>query len=486
MAYALFEVPSGWLGDVFGPRKVLIRVALWWSFFVALTGMVGMQVGNYVLGGVGTAGRRAIPFRRGRGGSLPQHHPRLHNWFPYHQRGFAQGAVWMCGRLMGGLTPLVFTILVSGIPARQTADRGEITQQFCRRSCPGGLFLRSSALLGIIWCVVFALWFRNRPEEKPSVNAAELALIRAGRADSPPSHAGVPWGRILASPDLWLLWLSYACLTYGWWFYITYLPGYIEQNYHVPAASLRGAIYKGGPLWMGALGCIAGGFLTDWFIRRTGNRRWGRRLFGVVAHGLTALCFSSCASRPGAGSFFIIIALAGFCTDLSMASSWATCQDIGGRYAAIVAGFMNMIGNLGGTAATWIFGFVLERSLAAHAHAMNATVNRFGRGEECGPGARLPDQFSHLRRHVCDRCSLLVAHRRNPAHRRQSAKLNRLPFRPATAHEGCPSASRILRSTRRVGLVILAICGIFGIGGIACWVRDLLSQMLTYWNATCQ
>ena len=217
---------------------------------------------------------------------------------------------------------------------------------------------------------------------KASVNAAELALIRAGRTDPPPSHAGVPWGRILASPDLWLLWLSYACLTYGWWFHITYLSGYMEQNYHVHADDLMGALYKGGPLCMGALGCITGGFLTDWFIRRTGNRRWGRRLFGVVGFGLTAICFSCCACRPSAVSFFIIIALAGFCTDLSMASSWATCQDIGGRYAAIVAGFMNMIGNLGGTAATWISGFVLERSLAAHAHAMNATVESLSAAEK--------------------------------------------------------------------------------------------------------
>src|SRR5262245_39856682 len=41
LAYALFEVPTGWLGDVFGPRKTLIRIVLWWSFFIAVTGLVG-------------------------------------------------------------------------------------------------------------------------------------------------------------------------------------------------------------------------------------------------------------------------------------------------------------------------------------------------------------------------------------------------------------------------------------------------------------
>jgi MFS family permease len=37
-AYALFEVPGGWLGDRIGPRKVLMRVVLMWSVFTALTG----------------------------------------------------------------------------------------------------------------------------------------------------------------------------------------------------------------------------------------------------------------------------------------------------------------------------------------------------------------------------------------------------------------------------------------------------------------
>ena len=37
-AYALFEIPGGYLGDAIGPRKVLMRIVLWWSFFTAATG----------------------------------------------------------------------------------------------------------------------------------------------------------------------------------------------------------------------------------------------------------------------------------------------------------------------------------------------------------------------------------------------------------------------------------------------------------------
>ena len=39
LAYALFEIPTGYCGDQMGARKVLIRVVLWWSFFTAATGL---------------------------------------------------------------------------------------------------------------------------------------------------------------------------------------------------------------------------------------------------------------------------------------------------------------------------------------------------------------------------------------------------------------------------------------------------------------
>src|SRR5438445_5539960 len=41
LAYALFEIPTGWMGDKYGPRKTLLRIVVWWSVFVALTGAAG-------------------------------------------------------------------------------------------------------------------------------------------------------------------------------------------------------------------------------------------------------------------------------------------------------------------------------------------------------------------------------------------------------------------------------------------------------------
>src|SRR5215510_9542895 len=49
LAYALFEVPSGWLADRFGARLMLTRIVVWWS---AMTGATGMANGFTSLLGV--------------------------------------------------------------------------------------------------------------------------------------------------------------------------------------------------------------------------------------------------------------------------------------------------------------------------------------------------------------------------------------------------------------------------------------------------
>jgi MFS family permease len=372
-AYAIFEIPTGWLGDVFGPRSTLIRIVLWWSLFTALTGLVALTLpGGITLGLTALVVIRFL-FGVGEAGAYPNITRALHNWFPFTERGAAQGTVWMSGRLMGGLTPLVLLVLVEGLAVEGSAPGAPDFLVAPLLSWREAFWLFGG--LGVIWCLLFALWFRNRPEEKATVNEAERAIITSGRHDVAAAHAGVHWLKLLKSRNLWYLCLMYFCASYGWYFNITYLPSFLGEQYGVRQTSLSGALYKGGPLWMGALACLAGGFLTDRFIRRTGNRKWGRRLFGVVGHGLCALCFLACVFIPKAPValytflFFLAISLAAFWNDMTMGSAWATCQDIGRRHAAIVAGCMNTIGNLGGAAAGYLTGEILKASAASYVAA---------------------------------------------------------------------------------------------------------------------
>lgn len=353
-AYAAFEIPSGWLGDVYGPRRTLIRIVLWWSLFTVLTGTV-TATGFLFMSGLMTLTVIRFLFGVGEAGAYPNITRALHNWYPSTARGSAQGAVWMSGRFMGGLTPLIWLLVTN-------------TLQLSWRTA---FFL--FGVIGTIWCVAFFYWFRDRPDQHPKVNASELALIQAGRADEGQAHANVPWLKLFSSPNLWFLCLMYACAAYGWYFNITYLPQFLETQFKVDPKSTVGAIYKGGPLLFGAVTCLIGGVLSDAFIRRTGNRKWGRRLFGMIGHSLCGICYLLCLVAPSAMWFALAISMAAFWNDLTMGASWATCQDIGKRYAAIVAGAMNTVGNLGGAAAGWITGTILGSYLAAGAASIGVT-----------------------------------------------------------------------------------------------------------------
>ena len=358
IAYALFEVPTGWLGDRFGPRHTLLRIVLWWSLFTGLTAVVGFHVCGVVLG-LGFLVTIRFLFGVGEAGAFPNITRALHNWFPLTQRGFAQGTVWTAARLAGGLTPLIWWVIVSQaqMPWRDT---------FC-----------FFAAIGLIWSVLFWRWFRNRPEEHPGTNEAERALIVEGRNESEQRSTqglAIPWKHFLRNRNVWLLGLMYACQSYGWFFYITYLPTYYKLRFPQSASGWLGALCMGSPLWVGAIGCFVGGKLTDWYIRRTGDLRNGRRYFGAFGHGATAICFLLCPMVSSAAGFFVTIALAGFFTDLTMGSSWAMCQDVGRRFAAVVAGTMNMIGNVGSALAGWVTGTVVIRAVTAHAAAQNVAV----------------------------------------------------------------------------------------------------------------
>src|SRR5262249_4751916 len=112
----------GWLGDVFGPRKTLIRIVLWWSFFIAVTGLVGRISGVFVfdvtlpeltLYGFETLIAIRFLFGIGEAGAYPNIARALYNWFPLRERGRASGMVWMSARFMGGLTPLVMILLLN-------------------------------------------------------------------------------------------------------------------------------------------------------------------------------------------------------------------------------------------------------------------------------------------------------------------------------------------------------------------------------------
>jgi MFS family permease len=336
-AYAIFEVPSGWLGDTRGPRSTLLRVVAWWTVFVALTGFTGLTVGGVFVGFAALVGIQFL-FGVGEAGAFPNIAKSLYNWFPAADRGFAKSAVWMSARFMGGLTPLVWVLMV---------DIGKLSWR-------EALWVFAAA--AGTWCVVFYFTFRNKPAEHPRVNAAELAEIDAGRS-SQTGRVVVPWGVLLRSRNLWAVCLMYVVTNFCWYFLMYNHPGLMRAAYpdlaQTDGGKIQLALLSGAPLLVGMFGCLLGGVLSDRYIRRTGDRTWGRRLFGMIGYGGAGVCYLAAAGVKATDptnlwGFAGLVVLMGFMNDLIMGPAWATCQDIGRQYAATVSGAMNMFGNLVG------------------------------------------------------------------------------------------------------------------------------------------
>ncbi|MBA4187740.1 MAG: MFS transporter [Planctomycetaceae bacterium] len=353
LAYAIFEIPSGWLGDTQGPRSTLLRVVLWWSVFVALTGFVGTDYLGVYLGFTALILIQFF-FGVGEAGAFPNIAKSLYNWFPAADRGFAKSVIWMCARFMGGLTPLIWVLMTD------------------KRM--GDLHWREAmwifAAIAALWCVVFYFFFRNKPSEHPGVNAAELAEINAGRYETK-GKVVVPWGKLIRSRNLWAICFMYVITNFCWYFLMYFLPGTMREQFKDWNETISGTLMlnllAGCPLLIGMFGCLLGGTLSDRYIRRTGDRKWGRRLYGMIGYGGAGLCYFAAAgvtlAAPGnlfLFAFFVI--LMGFMNDLIMAPAWAVCQDIGRDYAATVSGAMNMFGNLfGGVSTLLITGLIREK-----------------------------------------------------------------------------------------------------------------------------
>ncbi|MBW3597517.1 MAG: MFS transporter, partial [Planctomycetes bacterium] len=198
--------------------------------------------------------------------------------------------------------------------------------------------------------VAAACWAitRDRPAVHPRVNEAELDLIRYGRPKEATASEGLarglPLGRIVASRSLWLSCISQWCTNVGWIFLVAWLPTYLERVHQTPVESR--AWLAAIPLTVGWLGMLGGGWLTDRLVSRVGLR-WGRALPMSLTRFLAMSAYLMCLFDLPVWAAVAAFSVVAFATDLGTASTWAFCQDVGGRHVGSVLGWGNMWGNLG-------------------------------------------------------------------------------------------------------------------------------------------
>lgn len=334
VAYGLFEIPGGWMGDRFGPRATLMRVVLMWSLFTAATGWtwnwISMAVCRFFFGA-------------GEAGCFPNLTKVFSIWLPKSERVRAQGIMWLSARWGGAFTPLLVVWVLS----------------FASWRVAFMLF----GMLGIVWAIFFYRWFRDDPRVHPSVNSTELALLESATHNAV-GHGDVPWRRFMGSGSVWLLWLQYFCINLAWYSYISWLPTFLSETYGMAMTKESLAILTGLPLFFGGLGSLFTGMVSTRLALWLGSTARTRRVLGCVGFaGAAAMLvlstqvnsvLTAAAAMLGLSTqvnsalmAMVLVGLAAFANDLSMPGSWAACMDIGGCYAGSLSGSMNMVGQIG-------------------------------------------------------------------------------------------------------------------------------------------
>ena len=355
--YAAGQIPSGVVIDRFGPHLFLGASIILWS--LALMGF-GQTKSLWLLGLL------RLQFGAFQAGCYPGLTKATRVWFPLSSRTMVQG--WVAttfGRAGGALSSILLASVLMGY--------FELKWQTA---------LLVFGLGGMGFGVLFLLLFRNSPLVDSRVNDAERSLILEGPETVAASLDGVmPWSRALKNRSL-RFFVVQQFFDAGSDVAFVYLMGKLFlERYQLKIGSV--GWMSSLPLWGGALGGIAGGWLNDHLISWTKNRRWSRSGIGFVGKVIGCLMlfvvgsqtenaarwieplrdqFSLFASLPASAALAagIALMLAKFFSDWSQPTVWGTCTDLGGRFSATVFSIINTSGTISGIMMPYVFGTLLD------------------------------------------------------------------------------------------------------------------------------
>ena len=325
--YAFLQIPLGMVGDRLGPRGVLSFLMAWWSVFTLVTGAARNFTMLFIA---------RLLFGAGEAGGFPVATRALSAWFPRENNGFLQGLLHACSRLGAALSPPIVVALVVYSGSWRTA-----------------FYILS--VLGFIWSICFYAYYRS--------NSASIAAVREQRAPVTPlpERTVIPWGRIMGSPDVWLLTFSYFCYGYTLWIYLTWLPTYLQDQRHLTFAQL--GFFASLPLFGGVLGDLVGGTLSDFIYKRTGRLNLARRSV-ISASFLLTVCFVIPSLAVSSALVSVCLSFGAlFMLECAVSNCWAVAMDLGGkRYCGTVSGVMNTGFGIAGFLSPVIFGSLVDKT----------------------------------------------------------------------------------------------------------------------------
>jgi MFS transporter, ACS family, glucarate transporter len=336
LAYALFEIPSGMIGDRIGQRAVFIRIVLWWSVFTALTGAVtgltSLLIARFLFG-------------VGESGAYPTSSSTIARWFPANETGRSMSVLFIGQNAGAAIAPLIVVPVAINFGWRAP------------------FFV--NGLIGLVWVLVCWLWFRNEPSEMKGISREEIVLIEEKRRLI--QHKELfPWKVLLANWKIWRMLIGFFCSQWALYFFISWMPIYLQQGRHFTENQMK--LTSSYLFVFGMAGAFLSGLSSDWLVKKRGLT-FGRRFAGVLGLGIGGLFLLTTAITSN--NYLAVTGLWGcyFCYSFFPIVAFSTCVDIGGSRAGTMAGLMNFAGQSGSFFLSVIFG-----KIADAAHSYNTPV----------------------------------------------------------------------------------------------------------------
>lgn len=335
-AYALGQIPGGWLGDRFGPRSVLSMIVSFWSLMTIVTaqsvGYLSILIVRFLFG-------------FGEAGAFPTATKAMKLWLSRSERGFGQGITHSFSRFGAAIVPPIAVSIMIAWGWRAV------------------FYVFGAA--GFIWAILFYVVYRNIPEEHKWVNRGELEYIRGidenGRlneADNFTNRLKVPWKTVFATPNMWFIMIAYFCYNYAVYFFMTWLPSYLVDYRHFSLSKM--GLIASLPLFAGMIGDTVGGILTDKILEKTNNIKFARKVVAIPGLILAAIFLIPASVTINPFTAVYCLAASMFFLECVIAPSCSLRMDVGGPYSGTVYGVMSMAGNSGGAVSAIVFGALTQ------------------------------------------------------------------------------------------------------------------------------
>lgn len=322
LAYALFQIPAGFLGDRYGSRKVLTLAVIGWALASFASGLVPATAGA----GLAFASLFAIRFVLGlaEAATYPVGVLAISQAVERERRGTANGIFIGAGVLGAAVTPpvIAWTMVTLGW---RTA------------------FMAS----GAVALVVAVLWYVFTP---PNAVNEGVDALGAGRRAPPLGDQLRASFALLRDRNLMLLCSSYAAQSAVFFVFVFWFYRYLTDARGF--SMLKGGVFGAVPYLVAAVLGPCGGLLVDRLSRRI-NPGTGRRVVAMGGLLLAALCVALGAMARNPYLAIAALSLSVGCLNGVESPFWLTATHFGASQAGAAGGVLNFMGNMGGVVSIW-------------------------------------------------------------------------------------------------------------------------------------